>query len=184
MSAPTPESPSERKTRPGRAGRVVDDAMYARRERPASVWLALAALGVVFGIHAVLALPVLKSDKLFGTPAQMATFLGLEFLILAGLFFRHRLAWMWGRVLAVVGALFNGYLFVKGLIDGVHEDVRTVHWLLGVQCAALIAVYFALGTDRARVYFRLVCPQCRKFTNRAADFFFQRARCKECDNQW
>jgi len=36
----------------------------------------------------------------------------------------------------------------------------------------------------AKVFFRLVCPACHGETSKADDFFFNRARCRYCNNAW
>ena len=106
-------------------------------------------------------------------------------LVLQGMSLQHRLAWQWGRVLGLFGAVVGTVLaiFTFAAISGGYLPMW-VGLLQIVQVSLLYVIFFSLGQRSARIYFRLKCPQCGNLTNKAADFFFSKAKCRACEHVW
>ena len=103
-------------------------------------------------------------------------------LLLLGFFKGHRLAWQWGRIFPILGGLGIAIAILIPAIATHSLDAQG--WIyLGVvgMCLSLAT---ALGRSSARAYFGLICPKCGKPTRQAADFFFNKARCRSCDYTW
>lgn len=149
---------------------------------PASVRFAVAAVAVLvatnFGLLALILLGGMVSPLLILS-------LVLTSLVLWGLLRRHRLAWQWGRVLALFSALMNtAVLFLDFMVEDIVIASGWLFWVFVFQVVCLYSVFFALGKSTALEYFNLLCPLCQKATKRAANFWFTRARCKACDHVW
>src|SRR5512138_1479337 len=148
---------------------------------PASVWLAASALGVVVALQTALALSFARRGQLgwgqFGFAALVAV------LLLAGLLRGSRLAWLWGRwlalFLAVVVAARSAVALVRGEAPG---------WLaalvLGGIALPLAVAAVALGRRSAMAFYDLECPACRARSGTGADLLFRHARCRACGNVW
>ena len=54
----------------------------------------------------------------------------------------------------------------------------------GVAVSAMLIIFFALGRPKARAFFGLICPECGAATNKAADFLFNKAKCRRCKTIW
>jgi hypothetical protein len=55
---------------------------------------------------------------------------------------------------------------------------------LAIPAACHYTIWEALGQRPARGYFKLRCPNCGHYTSSAADFFFNRAKRKDCGAVW
>ena len=159
-------------------------AIYAvrmRRSRPFSVWVALAALSIVIVAQAALALHFARSGEVgWG----MYAFAGLLWvLLLAGLARGARLAWLWGRYLAVILGIV---MAATVALAAVRHELRTYVVALGLVGLALplFTAGIALGRPSAYAYFDLICPECAERTGLGADFLFHQARCRRCDHVW
>jgi hypothetical protein len=158
-----------------------------RTGMPPSVVTAVIALLVLFGVQAVLAVLAFASDRfsqedvLPRAVAQVA----VGGLILWGTIAGHRLAWQWGRILTIIVAVLMT-IVLFGVLADIRRDEATaiVAVVFLLQVMPLYVVFFAFGRPSARVFFRLICPECRRATRRADDFFFNRARCTYCNNVW
>jgi len=153
---------------------------------PPSVAIAVTLVGIVVAMN-VLALMIETIPRnLLGAGASVLGFIGL--------LSRHKLAWQWGRILVPLSALFSG---LAGLIllTQFYAGTPALRSNQGVGLAPAVAllvisalmsiVFFALGTDAAREFFRLVCPRCgQRRSSTAADFLFNSARCKSCGYIW
>jgi hypothetical protein len=160
---------------------------------PGSVMLAIAALGLMLALELGTTLLVLVAGNL--PPAQLGRLLGqaavrgiLSALVLWGLIAGHRLAWQWGRVLGLLGALLMLLVGIVSFAGGpVAGGILAKLVMSGAALfisACLFTIVFALGTQSAKKYFRLRCPECGRYTNSAADFFFNQAKCKNCGEIW
>lgn len=143
---------------------------------PGSVILALVSLAVF-----VLASSAIRIAW-YGTQlSQLAPSWIIPGLIAYGLVRRHRLAWQWGRLLALGVSLLEAIMSVAAMVR------FGVSWRWSTLIALAlpgVAIGIALGRPSAREWFRLVCPACGTGRPRAADFLFQRARCRRCQNEW
>jgi hypothetical protein len=157
---------------------------------PTSVLTAVIALGIMLTSEFVLAVFVLLREP----EAEFRPFIGLLIggLVLWGLIVGHRLAWQWGRILGVIAAVLLTASLALGMTltaekgtgnePGWSLAVKVV--LLAVMAGYLWTIYFALGRASALEHFQLRCPKCNQITRQAADFFFNRAKCKSCQHVW
>ena len=104
-------------------------------------------------------------------------------LLLIGLVRAHRLAWQWGRYLAplsglafIGGALSN---FAFGSFLNILVGALDLVVAFGMFCFPIL-----LSRESASRYFRLICPGCAARSSKAADFFFNRAKCQKCQQIW
>ena len=174
-----------------------DDDEAPRRGMPGSVILAIVALSLELALQltsilVVLFLGNLPPEQQGNALAQWVGGLVIGGLILWGMVAGHRLAWQWGRILGIIGAVLlllagGGALAGAGSPD-LHRAAQVGMMLVGAvtlfYSACLFTIFFSLGTKSAKLHFRLRCPACGKFTNKAADFFFNRAKCKNCGETW
>lgn len=150
-----------------------------------SVLIAAVCLGIVLLSRGVLAAMAVVEGTV--SPGVAFAPLGLGVLIVFGMVKGHRLAWQWGRLLGLVTAAL---VFISAItVWAALEDTagrEAAFWavFLGGQGAALMVMYFTLGTSGAREHFRLVCPQCGSRKVRAADFIYSKAKCRKCKNRW
>jgi uncharacterized membrane protein len=141
----------------------------------------VAALGVVTVLQAILAL-------LFAGGGQvgwaMYAFAALLFaLLLAGLLRGSRLAWLWGRYIAIILAVVVTASVVSGYVRHQAGALVLALSLLGLAAPLLVAGV-ALGRPSAYAFYDLVCPTCGTRTGLGADFLFRQARCRSCKNVW
>lgn len=150
------------------------------RRIPPSVWLATLALAAASG-----GIAWLTAEAGEGRPAwgQIAFAALLGALILGGLLARRRLAWLWGRSLALLLAVVQAVALGGALLQGGPAAPATLA-LLGGVAAALLGAFVALGRRSALAWFGLVCPACLTPSRTPADFLFHQARCRKCGNVW
>lgn len=103
-------------------------------------------------------------------------------LLFLGFLKGHRLAWQWGRIFPLIAGVGAGVAILVPAIASHHLDQKG--WILLVIPVLFFSIVVALGRPAARAYFRLICPKCGKPTWRAADFLFNKAKCKPCDFVW
>ena len=111
----------------------------------------------------------------------------VSILILVGFIKGHKLAWQWGRVLGLLGACLYSAVFIAIILnsDGLHsENYIFVGSILLFVIIPLFTIFISLGTLSARKHFQLLCPECDIPTSKAADFLFNKAKCKKCGNVW
>jgi hypothetical protein len=154
---------------------------------PASILVTITALSVILGLNCALGILALTQDPT--AIVRVAVSMGLGALLLLGMIFGQRLAWQWGRILGILAAVLMTIGAVVGFFSTRAAQVPS--WvsvlsgsILLVQAACLYTIFFALGQRSAKLHFGLKCPVCGELTNKAADFFFNRAKCKGCGNVW
>jgi predicted Zn finger-like uncharacterized protein len=192
---PPPPPPPPRSRRGSRRDDSddVDELADFNRGIPSSVILAIVAMGLLLCLE--IGLGVMAFTQRDMTENQMVARLAqlivggiIGGLILWGLIAGHRLAWQWGRILGLLAAIFLllGALLLlseaKNAIVPMAAYIGAGLILFMSGCLFIIAI--ALGTDSARMHFGLRCPECRRFTSAAGDFFFNTAKCKRCDIEW
>jgi hypothetical protein len=151
-------------------------------DMPASVRIAIAAIGALFATNFGLLALVLASGLV--SPLLILN-LGVTGLVLWGLLRRHRLAWQWGRVLSLFSAIVTTLAMVVDLlVDEIAIASGWLYWLLVFQVVCLYLTFVALGRSSAFEHFDLICPECSKPTKKAANFWFTRARCRACGHTW
>lgn len=149
---------------------------------PVSVIVAATALWVIVGFNIVAVVGSLVMKDIQPVPL-IGMVVGL--LVLWGFFKRDRLAWQWGRLASLVGLLFFAIVLPFALM-ALEEDA-----LLGIVTAVFVgvgvvlrpALFISLSRRSAREHFRLFCPECGG-RGKAADFWYNRARCVSCGHVW
>ena len=152
-----------------------------RKRIPRAVWLAVLALGVVSSVQGALAALLVRGGQVgwghFAFAAATAV------LLLNGLLRGSRLAWMWGRWLALLLSALVAARAAVALARG-----EATPWLgaavLGGIALLLVGAAVALTRASAMSFYGLVCPECATPTRRSADFLFRHARCGRCGNVW
>ncbi len=171
----------------------LDDVGAGKRSMPSSVVLAVVALSVILGLEVLLGVMALAltrpaPEQMGPIAARTGLIVVIGGLILWGLIAGHRLAWQWGRVLGMIGAivlLLVGVLAVTAPQADMPPGARYLNAVLSlVVSACLFTIAFSLGALSAKKYFNLRCPSCGRFTSSAADFFFNKAKCKRCREVW
>lgn len=171
-----------------------DDYPQPGRSTPSSVIVAIVALCVLLALQLVIGILALAASRLF--PEQLGRVLGqliavavIGGLVLWGLFAGHRLAWQWGRLLGMLGAVL--YLIAALAVlaaGGAQAGPPGARIFVGlfalIVSACLFTITFSLATKPAKAYFGLRCPACRRYTSSAADFWFNQAKCKSCGAIW
>jgi len=111
--------------------------------------------------------------------------IALAVLILLGIAMGHRLAWQWGRLFGLFGAVVLTVAAVSAFrqANGRPEFI-VVAVLVALQGVPLFPMFFALGTRGAKQHFRLICPQCGHARPKAANFLFTKAICRKCGESW
>jgi len=150
-----------------------------RAPRPSSVRLAVLALAAATGSVALLAAGAPRPPA----PSRIAFAALLGGALLGGLLLRSRLAWLFGRSLALLLAALQAGAVAVGLWQGASFAPRT--WiLLGAAVCFLVAAFFLLGRPSALGWFGLVCPACLTPSRTAGDLLFRRVHCRRCGNEW
>jgi len=179
---PTPDGPQNPYAPPvAPSASLAAAAPAARGPIPGSVLVALIATGATVLIGLVTGLFNLAGGR--QEIVSIARDLIIGGLILAGMVRGHRLAWQWGRI---VGVLYLIFIVVAALglaaelpkTGGAGMVALAISAILG---ACMLVTVIALSTPSAFAHFRLVCPQCQRRTTAAADFLFQKAKCKRCN---
>jgi predicted Zn finger-like uncharacterized protein len=164
-----------------------------RRSMPGSVIVAVIAMGAMLAMELtlsvlVLALGNLPPDRLGALFGRMAVSVVLGGLVLWGLIVGHRLAWQWGRILGLLGAILLLLGGILSLTAGPPQNNSLAKFIIaGISLfvsACLFTIVFSLASRSAKIYFALRCPECGNFTSAAADFFFNKAKCKKCGEIW
>lgn len=164
------------------------------RAMPKELRNLLAFLLTVFMIMCIV------STVLFAMRAEypQAALYAVSFLIYGilarGIFRGKRLAWQYGRLttgFAMVIWTPVTVLMTLGVVATFSALIaRLEPWQLLVPLASawiglvvLYAFFFALGQKSALEFFRLLCPNCGR-RGVAADFHFQKVKCKACTERW
>lgn len=124
---------------------------------------------------------------LYGTASVLSVVISLVVaaVIFVGFIERFRLAWQWGRILGLLGAILLTFTGVALLVR-VRDDpgVLLAGVLIATQGVPLFPMFFALGTRDARAYFRVICPKCGSSEVKGGNFLFTKAQCKQCNLIW
>ena len=124
---------------------------------------------------------------LYGTASVLSVVISLVVaaVIFVGFIERFRLAWQWGRILGLLGAILLTFTAVALLVGARDEPgVLLAGVLIATQGVPLFPMFFALGTKGARAHFRLICPECGRSEVKGGNFLFTKARCKHCNFVW
>jgi hypothetical protein len=119
------------------------------------------------------------------SPLSLLLPIAVALLILIGIIKGQRLAWQWGRLLGLVGAVLLTLLAVTTAIQIPERPaLLIVAVLLALQGLPLFPMFFALGTTGAKEHFRVICPACGKSKVKGGDFLFTKVVCRECNQEW
>jgi hypothetical protein len=108
--------------------------------------------------------------------------LGIQGLLLYGLFVGHRLVWQWGRILTLLAFIGISAATILSVSKGA-MPVQALPVFLFVGLPALI-IFITFGTNSAKEHFNLACPNCSNKKVKADDFLFNKAKCKQCNFVW
>jgi len=104
-------------------------------------------------------------------------------LLLWGIVGGYRLAWLWGRYLAI---FLGGLVLVVTLLrwrTGTAPSL-SVSIALGGLVAMMFAAGWALGRPDSLRFFGLICPICHAEARRNVDLLFKQAQCPKCGHIW
>jgi hypothetical protein len=107
----------------------------------------------------------------------------LAIAILTGLLRGSRLAWLWGRQLALLLALLVTARTVLAIARGESQPWLTAVVVAGMAVPLFVAAW-VLQRPSAIAFYDLVCPLCATETRVGADLLFRKARCRACGNLW
>jgi predicted Zn finger-like uncharacterized protein len=189
------EAPVRRPPRPAPRrddrDRDIDESGDLKRPIPSSVVLAIAAMSVLLLLECGLFVMVflagnLSEFQVVGRVGQIVFSGVLGGLILWGLVVGHRLAWQWGRILGMLGAILFALVCVAAVTNTGDQgsSAYITAAIFFVISACLFTIAFSLGTATAKQHFGLRCPSCGRFTSTAGDFVFNTARCRHCSKVW
>jgi hypothetical protein len=150
---------------------------------PASVVVASVAVWLITAANGLTVL--VRFLRGAGLAPLQAIGLVVGILVIIGFARRDRLAWQWGRLAALVGFAFNVAFLIIVISIGESVPVLMMVVLVFVGAAVILrlALYVSLTRRSAREYFRLFCPECGG-SAKAADFWYDKARCKSCGHVW
>jgi hypothetical protein len=119
------------------------------------------------------------------SPLSVLLPVAVALLILIGIIKGQRLAWQWGRLLGLIGAVLLTLMAIGAVIRIPEQPAMLiVAVLIGLQGVALFPMFFALGTTGAKEHFRVICPACGKSKVKGGNFLFTKVICRECNQEW
>ena len=148
-----------------------------------SVIVALVSLGIIAAARVLMLLNTLLATGMISIQFFIPTILVVLGFI--GIIKGYRLAWQWGRLLGILGAvLFTVFAFIYITEIGQRSYMMFAGIVSIVQAVLLFVMYFALGTTDSREYFKVVCPECGERKVKAGDFLFSKVICRKCSKEW
>ena len=148
-----------------------------------SVIVALVSLGIIAAARVLMLLNTLLATGMISIQFLIPTILVVLGFI--GIIKGYRLAWQWGRLLGILGAvLFTLFAVIYITEIGQRSYMMFASIVSMVQAVLLFLMYFALGTAGSREYFKVICPGCGERKVRAGDFLFSKVICSKCSKEW
>lgn len=111
--------------------------------------------------------------------------IAVALLILIGIIKGQRLAWQWGRLIGLFGAIIltlSAYGAFVRIPD--QPEMLIVAILMALQGIPLFPMFFALGTAGAKQHFGVICPGCNESKVKGGDFLFTKVICRKCNKEW
>jgi uncharacterized protein YacL len=97
----------------------------------------------------------------------------------------YRIAWQWGRLLGLLGAILSALTTVVSISQIEKEPSMILSCIVnGIQSILLFIMYFSLGTIGSREHFNVLCSECGKTKVKAGDFLFTKVTCPKCNKEW
>ena len=112
----------------------------------------------------------------------VALSVSIAVLILIGVIKGQRLAWQWGMVFGLLGAIFASSQAYD--IHTIYPQAWQLTALFSTQAAALFVLFMVLASGAGKQHFRLQCPSCGSKRVKAANFLYSKAICKKCAHCW
>lgn len=180
-----------------------DGASLDDPRMPGSVIVALVSVAIVVLFNLLMVVGATVANQ--GLMVLYLVTLLIGVVVLIGLARRNRLAWQWGRIMGMLGAVLATLtvgMAVVGMVMAVQSgELDEVFAQAGGRAAMITGIaigvamlvlptlclwvaFFALGRPSARRWFRLVCPSCESRRVRAVGFLYSRARCRRCQAVW
>jgi hypothetical protein len=124
---------------------------------------------------------------LFGRVSPLSVLLpvAVALLILIGIIKGQRLAWQWGRLLGLLGAVVLTLTAIMAALRIPDQPLMLINAvLIGLQGVPLFPMFFALGTMGAKEHFGVICPACGKSRVKGGNFLFTKVICRQCNHEW
>jgi hypothetical protein len=178
-------APQMQRVAPSGGARALGLTAFGRggSHMPASVIVAASAVFVIVCFNLLSVLGGLLTGEV-PPVAVVGTVVGV--LVLIGFLRRDRMAWQWGRLVSLLGLLFYALMFPLMLteLDEAPFFFLVLTVLVGTGIVLRLALFISLGRRSAKEHFRLRCPECGNGWGKAADFWFNQARCRACGHVW
>ena len=123
----------------------------------------------------------------FGSASPLSALLpvAVALLILIGIVKGHRLAWQWGRLLGLLGAVVLTFTAIMVSLRIPEQPLLLITAVLvALQGVPLFPMFCALGTTGAREYFGVICPICGESNVKGGNFLFTKVICRQCNHEW
>ncbi len=151
---------------------------------PAPASVHVAALSLTLAVSVQVGLVVLTASQSAAGWGQFLFAAAVFGLLLWGIMRGYRLAWLWGRYLALFLAVVEIVAIAAAWWQKRPMSKGLVALVLAGLVVPLFVAAFALARPGALRWFDLMCPKCGAPAGRANDFFFRKARCSKCGNTW
>lgn len=148
-----------------------------------SIIVALVSLGIIAVARVLMFLNTFLATGMISTQFFIPTILVVLGFI--GIIKGYRIAWQWGRLLGLLGAILFCFIAIVSVMQISKRPYMTLTSIVSaIQAILLFIMYFALGTIGAREYFNVLCSDCGKTKVKAGDFLFKKVICSKCKKEW
>ena len=148
-----------------------------------SVIVALVSLGIIAAARVLMLLNTLLATGMISIQFFIPTILVVLGFI--GIIKGYRIAWQWGRMLGLLGAILFSFIAIVSIFQiGERPYMLLTSIVSAIQAALLFVMYFALGTTDSREHFNVLCSECGKSKVKAGDFLFSKVICHKCSKEW
>jgi len=148
-----------------------------------SITVAVASVNIMVASRIIMGIPTLLSGQVSWIRVLFPIVVAI--LILVGIVRGQRLAWQWGRMLGLAGAIILTITAVTAFAASAKQPgMIIVAFLIALQGIPLFPMFFALGTEGARGHFRVICPACGNRNVKGTNFLFTKVLCKNCGTTW
>ena len=148
-----------------------------------SIIVALISLGIIAAARVLMVVYTLLLTGMISIQFFVPTILVV--LAFIGIVKGHRIAWQWGRMLGLFGAILF-LISALALFPRIGEKpiILFACTVSIIQAILLFVMYFSLGTIGSREHFNVICSECGKTKVKAGDFLFTKVKCPKCNKEW
>jgi len=148
-----------------------------------SITVAIISVNIMVASRIIMGILILLSGEV--SLIRILFPIAIAILILVGIARGQRLAWQWGRMLGLAGAIILTIAAVAAFAASAEQPgMIIIAVLIALQGLPLFPMFFALGTEGAKAHFRVICPACGNRRVKGTDFFFTKVLCKKCGTTW